>query len=228
MQRPINSSGKQSKPRFVSKLQKSLHELRQAVEIGCSVIRNQTMEWGLNQSSYESFLHHYFNGLDFLNLILVVYEMAFCSNASSLVDNPNSKLLSTFHMKLLSLLWYFIGWYVRRASDGLYLNQSFYINYTLQEHNLSHTWHVATPLSSMWDTTPAKLGEKPLGNDSHKRYLLIVGALSYLAICMRRDISYPISVLPRRLRALVERPLVLAKRVIRYNAGRDYRSIQFP
>lgn len=45
----------------------------------------------------------------------------------------------------------------------------------------------------------------------------MIGALLYLAVCTRRDLSFPVSTLARHLHAPTTRHMRLTKRVIRYS-----------
>lgn len=228
MEQPTDSSGKLARPGYVCKLNKSLYGLRQAGEIWGSVIHNQFLEWGFKQSNQDSRLYFLQKGSDFINLILVVDDMAFSSNSRALIDRLKYLLQSTFKVKLLGTLQVFIGWEIRRTENGLYLGQSSYVKRLLRNFNMTHVKPVTTPLPVSCDIQPIHDDELPLNLEDHKRYRSLIGVISYLAICTRPDISFAISVLARQLHAPAQRHLLLAKRVVRYIAGTADKTIFYP
>lgn len=146
-----------------------------------SSTNNLKNEDSVNRSRIHTYLFTPIIKKKLLNIILVVNVMSFCSNNSSLIDNLKSELQSWFKVKLLGGLRQFIGLEMRQTTNGIYWNQSFYIKGALKKHNMSYTVHVATPLPpiSSYDTSAAKSNEDFLRKNDHKRYWLMVGALSY-------------------------------------------------
>ena len=83
----------------------------------------------------------------FINLILVVDDMAFASNDRQLLELFKRLLQDTFKVKLLGALSLFIGWEIEKSRNGLYIGQESYIRKMLREQNMGHSKPVSTPLT---------------------------------------------------------------------------------
>lgn len=82
-----------------------------------------------------------------------------------------------------------------------------------------YTHPVNKSLPTYSDITPIYDGEQCLNSEDHKTCSSLAGALSYLTICTRPDISLSVSVPARQLHTPAERNMVLDKRVVRYVTG---------
>ena len=199
MQQPTDSSQKLAMPGHVCQLEKSLYGLRQAGEIWGQVIHQKFTKWGFQQSNQDPRQYLYQSKGSFINLILVVDYMAYCSNDEHLIEWFEQQLKQAFKVKLLGNLKAFIGWEFSYTDNGLYLGQEKYVRRLLTEHDMQHVKAVSTPLPTGCDTTAIHYNDIHLNHLDHKRYRSLVGGLSYLAICTRPDISYAIPVLSRQL-----------------------------
>ena len=188
-------------PGHVCQLEKSLYGLRQAGEIWGQVINQNFTKWGFQQSTQDPRLYFYQSNRSFINLILVVDDMAYCSNDEHLIEWFEQQLKKSFKVKLLCKLKAFIGWEFSYTDNRLYLGQEKYVRRLLTEHDMQHVKPVSTPLPTSCDTTEIHSNDINLNHLDHKRYRSLVGGLSYLAICTRPDISYAVSVLSRQLHA---------------------------
>lgn len=101
MEQPKISSGIPTMPGYVCQLHKSMYGLRQADEIWGSVIQSKVISWGFHQSTEDSSLYFYKKGNNFINLIILVYDLPFRSNDWELVTWFKNLLSSTFKVKLL-------------------------------------------------------------------------------------------------------------------------------
>lgn len=228
MEQPTDSSGIPKHPNHVCLLLRSLYGAKQAGEIWGSVLHYKFIEWGFVQSSQDQRLYFKKDGDSFMDVIIVVDDIAFASNNNILIETFKQKLTSAFKVKLMGQLKSFIGWQLRYTEKGIYVHQPKYIERMLQLHNFSHVTPVDTPLPVKGDFSTRHDDEARLSKNEHHRYRSIVGSLAYLSLCTRPDISFAISILYRQLHDPCERHLVLAKRVVRYIKGTSQISLLFP
>ena len=177
------------------------------------------MEWGFEQSNQDQLLFFYRDGDKFINLLLVVDDMAFASNDRQLLEWFKGILSDTFNVKLLGTLQMFIGWELTHSRHGIYLGQEKYVKRFLVDTDMLHVKPVSTPLPTKCNISSITSKDEKLTPENHHRYRSLIGGISYLAICTRPDISFAVSVLSRQLHAPAKRHFVLAKRVVRYIAG---------
>ena len=189
MQQPTNSTGIPAMPGHVCRLKKSIYGLPQAGEIWGQVIHNKFIESGFKQSNQDKRLYFYNKGNKFINLIIVVDDMAFSSNDRELIKWFKSMITSAFKVKLLGVLKMFIGWELTHTNNGIYIGQEKYIKRILLDNNMQHVKSVDTPLPTKCNLTSTQKSEPKLPPTDHKRYRSLIGALSYLAICTRPDLS---------------------------------------
>lgn len=183
---------------------------------------------GFLQSNQDQRLYFYRKGNKFINLLLVVDDMAFESNDREQLEWFKTKLSDTFKVKLLGTLEMFIGWELIHSRHGIYLGQEKFVRRLLVENNMTHVKPADTPLPVKCNLTAATTKDEMLSPDNHHRYRSLIGGLSYLAICTRPDISFAVSILSRQLHAPSKRHLVLAKRVVRYVSGTVDKKIFYP
>ena len=228
MEQPTNSSGIPARPGFVCRLRKSIYGLRQAGYIWGTVIHAKFIEWGFEQSNQDQRLYFYRQGNKFINLILVVDDMAFSSNDRELLEWFKGMLTDTFKVKLLGTLQMFIGWEIIHSRHGIYLGQQKYVKRFLTDNDMLHVKPADTPLPSKCNLNTATEKDETLSPEDHRRYRSLIGGLAYLAICTRPDIAFAVSTLSRQLHAPAKRHLILAKRVVRYIAGTADKKIFYP
>ena len=142
----------------------------QAGEIWGTVLHSKFVEWGFKQSSQDQRLYIYKSGEQFINLIVVVDDMALSSNNPKLLEWFKNKQTQAFKVKLLGTLKLFIGWEFTYAENGLYIGQEKYVKRLLTEHNMQHVKPVNRPLPTKCNTTEANENEKPLTTIEHRRY----------------------------------------------------------
>ena len=92
----MDSSQVQAKPGHACKLHKSLYGTKQAREIWGSLQGKQLKEWGFKNFEYDNRIYFYVTGSEFAMLAIVVDDLAFSSNSSSLLLGFKSKLDANF------------------------------------------------------------------------------------------------------------------------------------
>ena len=133
-----------SSPIDVCKLKRSLYGLKQAPRAWFENFRTTFLGFSFTQSQYDSslFLQRTLNGI----VVLLVYVDDIIVTGSNLaaISTIHILLHSTFHMKYLGQLTYFLGLEVLRRPQGLFLNQNKYIQDLVQLARLTDTTSVDT------------------------------------------------------------------------------------
>ncbi|KAG7303823.1 hypothetical protein JYU34_010719 [Plutella xylostella] len=134
---------------------------------------------------------------------------------------PNSKqkikikqqLMNEFEMKDLGEVHQFLGMRVAKNSEGIFLDQTMYIEKILERFGMQDCKPAVTPME-----TKHKL-EKATISDANLEYRNLVGCLMYLSVCTRPDITHAVSVLSQFNDCYNLSHWKAAKRVLRYLKG---------
>ena len=97
-------------------------------------------------------------------------------------------------MKDLGEANFILGIKITRTCEGIFLDQSHYVEKTLKKYNFHDCKHVATPFDSVVHLFPVE-SENDVINQ--KEYAIIIGSLRYVTVCTRLDIAYAVGVLDR-------------------------------
>ena len=110
------------------------------------------------------------------------------------INETKNILRSHFDMKNLGEANFILGMKITKTCDGIYLEQSHYIEKILKKYNYHDCKHVITPFDS-------SVHLFPVNNDNdvvnQKEYASIIGSLRYAINCTRPNIAYAIGVLSR-------------------------------
>ncbi|KAL8144972.1 hypothetical protein AgCh_003258 [Apium graveolens] len=131
---PLESSSPQI---LVCKLLKSLYGLRQAPRNWFSKLSSTLLKIGYKQSKtdYSLFL---LNKYDSITAILVyVDDLLISGNCQATIDSLKAMLSSTFHMKDLGKLRYFLGLEIDRDATGIFMCQKKYTLDIIEEFGLT-------------------------------------------------------------------------------------------
>lgn len=219
IEQPTDSYGIETFPGMVCLLLKSLYGLKQAGEIWGSLLCVTLLSWGFRLSNIDKRVFFLQSGTEFVIIVVVVDDMKFVSNSTSLMDNLKRRLSSTFDVKLFGQLKMFIGWEISHHTEGIKVTQTRYAKEVLATCGLEKCNAVWSPLPTEADLTYAHEDENVLPPNEHSEYRSVIGALIYLAVCTRPDSSFAVSVLARHVHAPTYRHQTLLKRVVRYVAG---------
>ncbi|KAJ9702844.1 hypothetical protein PVL29_004543 [Vitis rotundifolia] len=172
MEQPIGFQDS-AHPDYVCKLSKSLYGLKQAPRAWFHRLTSFLQDLGFQASKADSSLFILHQGaLKFYVLIYVDNILLTCSNSTKL-DWFLSKIKSTFPVRDLGSLHFFLGIEAQFLADGLLITQRKYITDLLANFNMSNCKPYYTPLS----TSPplSKLSGDPLSNA--EQYRQVVGSL---------------------------------------------------
>ena len=119
-------------------------------------------------------------------------------------------------MKDLGEANFILGMKITKACDGIYLDQSYYVEKILRKYNFHDHKSVATPFDS-------SVHLFPVNNDNEiftqKYYASIIGSLRYATDCTRPDIAYAVRVLSRFTSKPSKDHWPAIERVMRYLIG---------
>lgn len=122
-------------------------------------------------------------------LLLYVDDIILTGSSVVLLDQLISNLKSTFAMKDMGSLHYFLGKAVSRSSDGLFLSQRKYAEDILERTNMLAARAHQTPLSQKHG-----LHESVGPSVDPSEFRSVVGALQYLTLT-RPKISHAVNLL---------------------------------
>ncbi|KAL7290151.1 hypothetical protein TKK_0015865 [Trichogramma kaykai] len=203
---------KKGKP-IACKLKKAIYGLRQSGRRWHEKINNALMKLGLRPTESDPCL--YVDSRDkFTFVLLYVDDILFASNNESRVREIKKNLAREFNLKDMGLATYCLGIEIEQTGTSISLCQSGYIGKILSRFGMADCKPVSTPI-----TTGIKL--EP--NKSHKSdslpYRELIGALMYLSVGIRPDITHAVSWLSQFNSCFDKTHWAAAKRVLRYLKG---------
>ena len=130
------------------RLHKSLYGLKQAPRCWFAKLTTTLKDYGFEQSlsDYSLFTLADTNGDFRLHVLVYVDDLIVSGSSLDIIQKFKDYLCSTFKMKDLGLLKYFLGIEVARSPQGMYLNQRKYILDLLSETGLLGAKPVSHPI----------------------------------------------------------------------------------
>lgn len=195
-------------------LQKSLYGLRQAPRAWFEKFSNFLLESGFFCSTTDPSLFVFHKGQDTILLLLYVDDILLTGNSDLLLTQLITSLSSTFHMKDLGCIHYFLGIEAKHTPEELFLCQTKYAVDLLERANMKECKPISTPL-------PLKLSyssDDEVYLDRPLEYRSLVGGLQYLTIT-RPDIAYATNMLCQKMQNPTVGDFNRLKRVLRYVKG---------
>ncbi|XP_021985143.1 uncharacterized mitochondrial protein AtMg00810-like [Helianthus annuus] len=201
-------------PDHVYGLKKSLYGLKQAPRAWYQRFTDFVSLQGFTQSKSDASLFIYRHGHHTAYLLIYVDDIILTTSSDTLRQHLMSALVGEFAMRDLGPLTYFLGIYVTRTGDHMFLSQQAYARDIIHRAAMDTCKSVATPV----DTNP-KLGDTsvPIFNDP-TLYRSLAGALQYL-IFTRSDISYVLHQICMHMHSTSEAHWNALKRIIRFLQG---------
>ncbi|XP_042515254.1 uncharacterized mitochondrial protein AtMg00810-like [Macadamia integrifolia] len=138
-------------------------------------------------------------------------DLIITGNSIDAISALIKALSSTFALKDLGPLSYFLGIDVSTTSDGLFLSQRKYTSDLLQSSNMSGVKPISTPISS----GPPITSDSGIPLFDGAEYRRVVGALQYLTV-MRPDINFTVSKVSQFMHRPTDMHWSAVKRILRY------------
>jgi hypothetical protein len=174
-------------PDHVCLLQKSLYGLKQVPRAWHQRFSSFIQRSGFTASASDMSLFIYKEGADIAYLLLYVDDIILTTSSTRLLRHLTELLHSEFDMTDLEDLHHFLGIFVTRSKDGLFLSQRQYGVDLLQRDGMAECHPMATPVD-----TQAKLSATdgaPVADAT--QYHSLAGALQYLTLT-RPDLAYAV------------------------------------
>jgi hypothetical protein len=147
--------------------------------------------------------------------------MILSASSPALLQQLVKQLQSSFAVKDMGDLRYFLGVEVQRSAHRFFLSQSKYTHEVLERTGMANCKPVSTPA----DTKPKISCDDSTTLRDVSWYRAMAGALQYLTL-MRPDIAYAVQQVCLHMHAPCDMHLVLLKRVLRYLKGTTTHGLQ--
>ena len=107
------------------------------------------------------------------------------------INETKNMLKSHFDMKDFGEANFILGIKITKTCDGIFLDQSHYVEKILRKYNFHDHKSIATPFDSSVHLFPVNYDDKIF---NRKDYASIIGSLRYATNCTRLDIAYAVGV----------------------------------
>ncbi|KAH9714583.1 hypothetical protein KPL71_020707 [Citrus sinensis] len=196
---------------YVCKLKKALYGLKQAPRAWFEKLRTVLESWQFTRTRSDTSLFFKRSGNDMILLLIYVDDIIVTGNNNAEIEQLISNLSSTFALKDLGNLNFFLGIEVIRNDETLVLSQSKYIKDLLAKFDLRDCKGTDTPLA-----TTEKLS-KNMGEviTDATQYRKAIGGLQY-AVLTRPEIAYAVNKLSQFMANPLQPHWIACKRVLRY------------
>ncbi|KAJ9540774.1 hypothetical protein OSB04_027280 [Centaurea solstitialis] len=209
-------------PGHVCRLRKALYGLKQAPRAWFEKFSKTVLSLGFSASNYDSGLFTRTTDSGSILLLLYVDDMIITGDDSNGIASLKQSLSSSFEMKDLGDLHYFLGLEVLSDASGIYLCQAKYVSDLLSKAGLSDNKVASTPLEHNLHLAPN--AGTPLQDPT--RYRQLVGSLVYLTVT-RPDIAYAVHTVSQFMAAPCSDHYAAVLRILRYLKGTMFHGLHF-
>ena len=198
--------------KLVLKLKKSLYGLKQSGRNWNNILHNYLIENNFQRSINEPCF--YFNAIDNVYLLVWVDDLIISAKTDTLT-HVKQTLEHRFRMKDLGQVSLFLGIEFEHDVKSLCLSQAKYITKILARFGMLDCKPKSIPCEMKMSST----NSCPLDENELKQYKQIVGALIYLMVATRPDISFTVTKLSQYMTCALQSHMTMAKHVLRYLKG---------
>ncbi|XP_019172663.1 PREDICTED: uncharacterized protein LOC109168063 [Ipomoea nil] len=163
------------------------------------------------------------NGSEFIALLVYIDDILVVSSKLSLIQELKDLLHTTFKIKDLGILGYFLGIEAKISSTGLNLCQRKYALEILDDARFLHCKSVRTPMTPRVLLTHTD-GLPLLDPNSYRR---LIGRLIYLT-ATRPDITFAVHHLSQFVSSPTDKHMTVAYRILRYIKGSPGQGLSYP
>jgi hypothetical protein len=203
-----------SKPAHVCKLHKSLYGLKQAPRSWFERFTTQLESLGFTASIANPSLFILQTPQATLYLLLYVDDIIITGTSQSFISDLISQLKTTFELKDLGPLHYFLDLQLQYHDQGFSVHQTKYATNLLNRFNMFNCKPSSTPYSS---TTKLTKSNSPTLSDP-TQFRSLVGVLQYLTFT-HPDLSFAVNHICQFMHSPTEDHLMVAKRISHYLRG---------
>jgi hypothetical protein len=211
-----------AQPSHVCKLYKSLYGLKQAPCAWFERFTSHLLTLGFTASLADASLFVLHTGSTTVYLLLYVDDIIITGNNSTAVSDIISQLSTTFELKDLGPLRYFLGLQIEYKKVGLFVHQQKYLTDLLHKFHMTDCKTAPTRIAT---TTPLSTASNDALSDPTP-FRSLVGALQY-ATFTSPNITFAVN----RVCQFMHKPsnvhFVAAKRILRYLKGSLHKGVLF-
>ncbi|KAK1424407.1 hypothetical protein QVD17_19736 [Tagetes erecta] len=210
-------------PHRVYKLSKALYGLHQAPRIWYETLSKHLLEHGFTRGQIDPTLFMKRDNDDLLCVQVYVDDIIFGSTSASMCKEFEEIMKSRFQMSSMGEINFFLGLQVKQSADGIFINQSKFIEKLLKKFKMQDCQTIRTP-----SDVNCKIQPDPKGKAVDQTlYRSMIGSLMYLT-ASRPDIMYAVCVCARYQSDPKESHLVAVKRIFRYLKGKPNLGLWYP
>jgi hypothetical protein len=198
-------------PTAVCKLHKAIYGLKQDPLAWFAHLSARLLELKFHSSKSDSSLFIYRSSSVTIFVLIYVDDIIITSSHSPAISQLISDLHSSFALKDLGPLHFFLGVEATWHSDGLHLSQQRYINDILTKTNMVLVKPVSTPMAA---STILSRFEGSTMTDT-ALYRSTVGSLQYLSLT-RPDIAFAVNKVSQFMQEPRDTHWSAVKRILRY------------
>lgn len=200
-----------SRPTHVCKLNRSLYGLKQAPRAWFARLSSFLLSIGFHQSRNDASLFVHSAPLGKVYILINVDDFIITGSNPAMVTSLIQQLSTTFSLKDLGNLNYFLGVEVLHHSHGLLLSQRQYILNLLSSVSMESAKPVLTPTISKYSNTK----DSTLPHDDPRKFRQVVGSLQYLSLT-RPDIAFAVNRVCQHMHSPQQHHWVSVKRILCY------------
>ena len=210
-------------PERVYKLDKALYGLHQAPRAWYDTLSKYLIENGYMRGTIDKTLFIKKNGLDYIFVQIYVDDIIFGSTNDLLCKEFETVMHKKFQMSSMGELTYFLGLQVKQVQNGIFINQSKYVQDILVKFKFQDCKSASTPVDTRCKLTPDLEGEDV---DQHS-YRAMIGSLMYLT-ASRPDIMFGVCLCARFQSTPKVSHCIAVKRIFRYLKGQPRLGLWYP
>ncbi|XP_071699526.1 uncharacterized mitochondrial protein AtMg00810-like [Rutidosis leptorrhynchoides] len=195
----------------VCKLKKSLYGLKQAPRQWFAKLSSALLSFGYQQSKADYSLFTKSDDTQFTAVLCYVDDLLITGNSPEHIQRLKDNLKSSFHMKDLGELSYFLGLEVSKTAQRVFISQQKYTNDLLKENGVLNSKPYKLPLDPN-TKLQADVGTPLQDPELYRR---LIGKLIYLTIT-RPDICYSVQILSPFMQSPTSVHLQAVKHLLRY------------
>uniref|UniRef100_A0A6V7M0T8 Integrase catalytic domain-containing protein n=1 Tax=Bracon brevicornis TaxID=1563983 RepID=A0A6V7M0T8_9HYME len=202
----------EGKPEFVCRLNKSLYGLKQAAKAWHDKLDEVLHNMGFEKCPSDHCLYRTMEGEPEVYLAVHVDDMIIASKSSRRIEAVKEALNREFSITDMGDLKFYLGIGVRRDDNrNFYLNQGNYIRKILTRARLSDAKNSTHPMDVGYEKAREK--SPRITNESYQK---LIGALLYLLVHTRPDISAAVAILSQRIKEPRQTDWNELQRICRY------------
>lgn len=198
----------------VCRLNKSLYGFKQAGHQWHKKFDHKLRSLKLKPTTTDPCVYSMKREGELLLVLIYVDDVLVAYRQTSNLNYIRNGLIEKFDIKDLGSAKYCLGIEITQTEEYIAISQSGYIREIIHRFGMENSNPVSTPVD-----LSQKLKEAIPGNDVKRPYRELIGALNYLSVATRPDISFIVSALSQFNTCHGDQHWTAAKRVLRYLKG---------